>query len=142
MLLYYHSHTQAHTYTNTHTHTHTHTHIDGNLDTGLLQLARGRCLWKHQDVRGRINILKVLKATGPGQVSLETPGRPGLDKHSQKLLARGRCLWKHQDVREEKGLAQRQDRGRCLWKHQDVRFGTKAGLKPVHDGTIFYSIYL
>ena len=35
----------THTHTHTHTqHTHAHTHIDGNLDTGLLQLARGRCL--------------------------------------------------------------------------------------------------
>ena len=24
--------------------------------------------------------------------------------------------------------------------YHGVRFGTKAGLKPVHDGTIFYSI--
>ena len=39
-----HTHTLAHiyTYTNTHKHIHPHTHIDGNLDTGLLQLARGR----------------------------------------------------------------------------------------------------
>ncbi len=100
--------------------------------------------------------------TGPGQVSLER-GRPGLDKHSQKLLARGRCLSKggardwidilkarllargrclsKGGAREDKGLAQRQDRGRCLSKG-GVRFGTKAGLKPVHDGTIFYSICL
>ena len=77
--------------------------------------------------------------TGPGQVSLER-GRPGLDKHSQKLLARGRCLSKG-GAREDKGLAQRQDRGRCLSKG-GVRFGTKVGLKPVHDGNIFYSICL
>ena len=35
--------TYTYTYTHTHTHTHTyHTHIYGNLDSGLLQLARGR----------------------------------------------------------------------------------------------------
>ena len=41
---YTHTHTHRHTHTHTHqTHTHTHTqHIYGNLDSGLLQLARGR----------------------------------------------------------------------------------------------------
>ena len=64
-----------------------------------------------------------------------------MDKHSQKLLDPGQVFLLKRGAREEKGLAQRQDRGRCLLK-RGVRFGTKAGLKPVHDGTIFYSICL
>ena len=37
-----HTYTHTHTYTHIHTHSHTHTYIYGNLDSGLLQLARGR----------------------------------------------------------------------------------------------------
>ena len=71
-------------------------------------LARGRCFSK-ESARDWIAILKA------------------------RLLARGRCFSKEESVREEKGRAQRQDRGRCFSK-ESVRFGTKAGLKPVHAG--------
>ena len=42
-LTHIHTHTYTHTHTHIHTYIHTYTYINyGNLDTGLLQLARGR----------------------------------------------------------------------------------------------------
>ena len=142
-----------------HTHTHTHTHLRKPrfwcASTGPGQVT------SKEGARGRINILKVLKATGPGQVSPEG-ARPGLDNHSQKLLDRGRCrpkgrvrgwiailksYWPGAGVarrgapgKKKVGLNGRTGAG--VARRGGVRFGTKAGLKPVHDGTIFYSIYL
>ena len=54
---------------------------------------------RYRGARGRSNILKVLKATGPGQVSSPKGERPGSDRHSQKLLDRGRCLPRKGSVR-------------------------------------------
>ena len=76
-------------------------------------LARGRCPRRFRGARDWINILK---SYWPGAGVRGDSAAPGNKKQ---------------------GLAQQQDRGRCPRRFRGARFGTKAGLKPVHDGTIF-----
>ena len=45
----------------------------------------------------------------------------------------GAGVFSKESAGEEKGLAQRQDR-EGVFSKESVLFGTKAGLKPVHDG--------
>ena len=88
---YTHKHTQIHTHTHTHTHTyiytytHTHTYIHTYIHIHQLRKPRywsastgpGQVTSK-EGARGRINILKVLKATGPGAGVSPEGGRPGV----------------------------------------------------------------
>ena len=82
--IHIHKHIHIHIRINTHT-PYTYTHTTASMATSILACFNwpGAGVSRYRGARGRSNLLKVLKATGPGQVSAAIPRRPGLDKHSQ-----------------------------------------------------------